>query len=209
MKKIENSNYFKNKKIILEYSKKIILKDGWSRNLLKKLVSDKFSSSDLIYFFPNGYLDILEFSLNEVNRTLKSKTNKINIINFPISKRIKKILSIRFEILNQDKMFYKKTFNHLMLPQNSKIMKKNLYNSVDAMWYLAGDNSTDFNFYTKRITLAAIYINALFIFFTKDINQANLNIDKNLKKISKIPKIKERFSFIKDNLPLFLRGILN
>jgi len=90
MKKIENSNYFKNKKIILEYSKKIILKDGWSRNLLKKLVSDKFSSSDLIYFFPNGYLDILEFSLNEVNRTLKSKTNKINIINFPISKRIKK-----------------------------------------------------------------------------------------------------------------------
>ena len=28
------------------------------------------------------------------------------------------------------------------------------------------------------------------------------NIDKNLKKISKIPVFKERFSFIRDNLPI-------
>ena len=88
-------------------------------------------------------------------------------------------------------------------------MKKNLYNSVDNMWYLAGDNSTDFSFYTKRLTLALIYINALFIFFNKDIEQATINIDKNLKMISNIPKFKERFSFIKDSLPIFLKGIFN
>ena len=35
---------------------------------------------------------------------------------------------------------------------------KNLYKTVDNMWYLAGDNSTDFNFYTKRLTLALIYV---------------------------------------------------
>ena len=116
---------------------------------------------------------------------------------------------MRLGLLNEDKIFYKKTFNHLILPQNSKIMKKNLYNSIDNMWYLAGDNSTDFSFYTKRITLAAIYVNALFVFFNKDIKSAELNIEKNLKRISKIPKIKERFSFIKDNIPIFLKGLLN
>ncbi len=88
-------------------------------------------------------------------------------------------------------------------------MKRNLYKSVDKMWYLAGDNSTDFSFYTKRLILAAIYTNALFVFFNKDIKEASINIDKNLEKISKIPKIKERFSFIKDNLPVFLKGIIN
>ena len=67
----------------------------------------------------------------------------------------------RIEILNKDKKFYNKTFNHLLLPQNTKILKKNLYKSVDTMWYLAGDNSTDFNFYTKRYILSQIFINTL------------------------------------------------
>ena len=76
------------------------------------------------------------------------------------------------------------------------------------MWYLAGDNSTDFNFYTKRLILSGIYTNALFVFFSKDMNYVEENIDKNLKKILKIPKIKQRISFIKDNFPKFLKSFL-
>ena len=34
------------------------------------------------------------------------------------------------------------------------------------------------------------------------------NIDKNLKRISKIPRFKERISFIKDNAPKFLKSFL-
>ena len=30
-------------------------------------------------------------------------------------------------------------------------------NTVDAIWYAAGDSATDFNFYTKRGLLAAVY----------------------------------------------------
>ena len=116
---------------------------------------------------------------------------------------------MRLEIFNKDKIFYKKTFNHLLLPQNSKIMKINLYNTIDEMWYLAGDNSTDFSFYTKRLTLGAIYVNALFIFFNKSYEEAEININKNLERISKIPKIKDRFSLLKDNVPIFLRSFFN
>ena len=208
MRKTDNINN-KKKSNILNHAKKHVRKDGWSNDLLKKLLSNKVQSSDLNYFFPNGYTDILNLALMEINNNMENKIKKTNIINFSVSKRIKKILLIRLEILNEDKNFYKKTFNHLLLPQNSKIMKKNLYYSIDNMWYLAGDNSTDFSFYTKRLSLAVIYTNAVFIFFNKDIEDASLNIDKNLERISKIPKIKKRFSFIKDNLPIFLKGILS
>ena len=169
----------------------------------------EFTNPDLILCFNKEYINILNFSLDELNKVLENEINKTNIINFPIHKRIKKILMKRLDILNRDKIFYKKTFNHLVLPQNLKIMKKNLYKTVDNMWYLAGDNSTDFNFYTKRLTLALIYVNALIVFFNKDYNQAELNIDKNLKKISKIPKFKNRFNFISENLPIFLKGLFN
>lgn len=209
MKKINNNLNHKKKLFILENAKKIVRKDGWSKNILKKLLNNNTTASDLTFFFPNGYKDLLNFALKEINQSLDVKIKKINIINFPLSKRIKKILFYRLEILNGDKIFYKKTFNHLLLPQNSKIMKKNLYYNVDNMWYQAGDNSTDFSFYTKRLTLAVIYVNALFVLFNKDIQDAYSNIDKNLKRISKIPKIKDRFSFIKDNLPIFLKGIIN
>ena len=209
MKKTDNNFNYKKKLKILENSKKFIKKNGWSNDIFKKIISNEVNTSDLNYYFPNGYKDLFELTLTEINIKLETKIKKINIINFSLSKRIKKILMTRLLLLNEEKIFYKKTFNHLMLPQNSKIMKKNLYNSVDTMWYLAGDNSTDFSFYTKRIILAAIYVNALFVFFNKDIKSAELNIEKNLNKISKIPKIKERFSFIKDNIPIFLKGFLN
>jgi len=209
MTKTKDNIDYKQKLVILENAKKIVRKDGWSKNLFSKLISNSLSRNDLIYLFPNDYIDLLNFSLEEINKSLETNVKKINIINFPLNKRIKKILLIRLEILNQDKKFYRKTFNHLLIPQNSKIMKKNLYKSIDSMWYLAGDNSTDFNFYTKRIILAAIYINALFVLNNKSFQEAELNIDKNLKRISKIPKFKDRFSFIKDNLPGLLKGLLS
>ena len=34
---------------------------------------------------------------------------------------------------------------------------RSVYETVDGIWYAAGDSATDFSFYTKRVTLAAIY----------------------------------------------------
>ncbi|MDC3177795.1 COQ9 family protein [Pelagibacteraceae bacterium] len=204
MNKIEN----KKKEDILNKTKKIVSIEGWSSEIFSKLQKQNIKKNDLFYFFPEGYKGLLEYALQNINEKLEFKLKKINLINFPINKRIKKILLLRFDILNEDKEFYKKTFNHLLLPTNNKISKKSLYNSVNTMWYLAGDNSTDFNFYTKRLILSGTYTNALFVFFSKEMKYVEENIDKNLKRISKIPKIKERISFIKDNAPKFLKSFL-
>ena len=209
MKKKYNNSDYKKKIKIFELTKKIVSIDGWSENVLEKLVNKNIDSSELAYYYPNGYKDILKFSLDEINYSLEKIISKTNIINLPLNKRIKKILMTRLEILNKDKKFFNKTFNHLILPQNTKILTKSLYKSVDTMWYLAGDNSTDFNFYTKRLILSGIYTSTLLIFFNNNIEEAENNIDRSLKRISKLPKLKERFSFIKENLPIFLKSIIN
>ena len=208
MKKQNNSNN-KIKSIILQKLKKIVPDEGWSEKVLIQLLQNGVEKSDLVTFFQYDYKELLKYSLVELNKSVEKEINKINIINYSLNKRIKKILMIRFNILNNDKEFYKKTFYHLLIPSNSKIMKSSLYKSVDTMWYLAGDNSTDFNFYTKRLILAVIYVNALFVLFNKNFDEVESNIDRNLKKISKIPKIKDRISFIKDNIPVFFKSFLN
>ena len=208
MKKQNNSNN-KIKSIILQKLKKIVSDEGWSEKVLKQLLQNGVEKSDLVTFFQYDYKELLKFSLEELNKSLEKEINKINIINYSLNKRIKKILMLRINILNNDKKFYKKTFYHLLIPSNNKIMKSSLYKSVDTMWYLAGDNSTDFNFYTKRLILAVIYVNALFVLFNKNFDEVESNIERNLKKISKIPKIKDRISFIKDNIPVFFKSFLN
>ena len=165
MNKTEKIN--KKKEDILKKTKKIVSIEGWSSDIFLKLQKQNIDKNDLFYLFQNEYKDLLEYALHNINEKLEDKLKKINLINFPINKRIKKILLLRFEILNEDKEFYKKTFNHLLIPINNKISKKSLYNSVNIMWYLAGDNSTDFNFYTKRLILSGIYTNALFVFFQR------------------------------------------
>ena len=207
MKKNNSNN--KIKSIILQKLKKIVSVEGWSEKVLKQLLQNGVEKSDLVTFFQYDYKELLKYSLEELNKSLEKEINKINIINYSLNKRIKKILMLRFNILNNDKEFYKKTFYHLLIPSNNKIMKSSLYKSVDTMWYLAGDNSTDFNFYTKRLILAVIYVNALFVLFNKNFDEVESNIDRNLKKISKIPKIKDRISFIKDNIPVFFKSFLN
>ena len=208
MKKQNNSNN-KIKSIILQKLKKIVSDEGWSEKVLKQLLQNGVEKSDLVTYFQYDYKELLKYSLEELNNSLEKEINKINIINYSLNKRIKKILMLRFNILNNDKEFYKKTFYHLLIPSNNKIMKSSLYKSVDTMWYLAGDNSTDFNFYTKRLILAVIYVNALFVLFNKNFDEVESNIDRNLKKISKIPKIKDRISFIKDNIPVFFKSFIN
>jgi len=207
MKKNNSNN--KIKSIILQKLKKIVSVEGWSEKVLKQLLQNGVEKSDLVTYFQYDYKELLKYSLEELNNSLEKEINKINIINYSLNKRIKKILMLRFNILNNDKEFYKKTFYHLLIPSNNKIMKSSLYKSVDAMWYLAGDNSTDFNFYTKRLILTVIYVNALFVLFNKNFDEVESNIDRNLKKISKIPKIKDRISFIKDNIPVFFKSFLN
>jgi ubiquinone biosynthesis protein COQ9 len=46
---------------------------------------------------------------------------------------------------------------HLAMPQNAPTGLKTGWRTADLMWRMAGDTSTDFNHYTKRMTLGAVY----------------------------------------------------
>ena len=45
----------------------------------------------------------------------------------------------------------------LAMPQNLPLALRISWRTADLMWRIAGDTSTDFNHYTKRMTLGAVY----------------------------------------------------
>ena len=101
------------------------------------------------------------------------------------------------------KNLVKRTFFSLMLPQHNRIATRSLYNTVNKIWYLAGDHSTNFNYYTKRAILASVYSSTVFYWMNenKTLEQTKDFLNDHLKKVSKIPKIKERVDSIVNMFP--------
>ena len=64
---------------------------------------------------------------------------------------------LRLETAQPDKDAIRRAVSVLAMPVNAKLSAKLLYETVDAMWRAAGQRDTDFSFYTKRGTLAAVY----------------------------------------------------
>ena len=82
------------------------------------------------------------------------------------NQKIKYLVINRLKIIN--KYFDKKTLLKLVLNQNSLLsLNKMLFGISDEIWFLAGDKTTDFNYYSKRIILVNIYI-ASFVYNLND-----------------------------------------
>ena len=56
----------------------------------------------------------------------------------------------------------------LAMPQNVPLAVRISWRSADIMWRIAGDTSTDFNHYTKRMTLGAVYASTLLAWLDDD-----------------------------------------
>ena len=84
-----------------------------------------------------------------------------------IRDKIKNLVKIRLKINQEYKPQLQKLIHFYSHPKNTSFAFKNSYKAADLMWDIAGDNATDFNFYSKRIILAKIYIRVL-LYFVKD-----------------------------------------
>jgi ubiquinone biosynthesis protein COQ9 len=56
----------------------------------------------------------------------------------------------------------------LAMPQNVPLALRISWRTADGTWRIAGDTSTDFNHYTKRVTLGAVYGSTLLAWLDDD-----------------------------------------
>jgi ubiquinone biosynthesis protein COQ9 len=197
------------RKNIYKEAKITARKYGWSENLFDNMSNESSYTCKEIYdLFPEGYLSIVQMYLEEIDEKMTKESKKINLIRLKIHERIRELCILRLNIMAKEKDLVSKTFLHLLLPHNYKFSSKNLYKTVDQIWFLAGDNSTDFNFYSKRIILASIYTSTMIHFINNDnMDDTLFLLNKLLRRVSKIPQIKSNINnFIKIIPQIFKLG---
>ena len=211
MKKSQNNYLLKKRQVVLRFAKEFVSENGLTKNCLEN-ISKKYglNNDETDLLFPQGNIDLIKFALGQLNNDLEVYCRQIDLIRLPIHKRIRKVLLSKISLMNKDKSFYRSIFLNLLIPKKNFSLSSQLYNSVDQLWFIAGDSSTDFNFYTKRLILSGIYSRVMLFFFNNN-NQEELEniLDESLKRVSKIPEIKSKLKIFKDYLPKIANFVKN
>ena len=211
MKKSQNNYLLKKRQVVLRFAKEFVSEKGFTKNCLENISKKHGLNTDEVdLLFPQGNIDLIKFALEQLNNDLAVYCKQIDLIRLPIHKRIRKVLLSKISLMNKDKPFYRSIFLNLLIPKKNFSLSSQLYNSVDQLWFIAGDSSTDFNFYTKRLILSGIYSRVMLFFFNNN-NQEELEniLDESLKKVSKIPEIKSKLKIFKDFLPKIANFVKN
>jgi ubiquinone biosynthesis protein COQ9 len=75
--------------------------------------------------------------------------------------RIRSMIWFRLELMAPAREAVRKALAILAMPQNVPLALRTGWRSADLMWRLAGDTATDYNHYTKRLTLSGVYASTL------------------------------------------------
>ncbi|MBI3199502.1 MAG: COQ9 family protein [Rhodospirillales bacterium] len=170
--------------------------EGWTRTALaagaRRLDLPRGEADRL---FPGGPIQVLTHLSGRADLRTVEDMEKEGVAGMKIRDRIKSAVRIRLERHAGEREAVRRALAVLSLPFNAGLGLKLLYKTVDAMWYAAGDTSTDFNFYTKRATLAGVYSSTLLYWLNDRSPGAEATwsfLDRRIDDVMKIEKLKSQ-----------------
>ena len=203
MKKGEKQ-FLKMKKILLNQLLIDIKEFGFKEKTL--LISSKkcnISQGYLGRLFPEGISELKSFFLKDVNEKMLKKIKKCDYSKLRVRDKIFNGVIIRLEILNKNKLSVKRILASEI--DNPYIIAKNLWNISDLIWVSAGDNSTDYNYYTKRSLLSWVYITTFLCWLNdndKKLSKTKIFLNKRIDEVLQFGKNSGKLKSIVNNFKI-------
>ncbi|MGE3714368.1 MAG: COQ9 family protein [Alphaproteobacteria bacterium] len=136
----------------------LVVYDGWSMLTLHQAAMQAgYKKTDVIRVFPGGAMDAVEWYLHRCDTRMSEALADYSMDTMKLRQRIALAVRTHIELHNGCKEAARRTAAFLSLPLYATTGLGLLYRTVDSMWYAVGDTSTDISFYTKRMSLGAIY----------------------------------------------------
>lgn len=185
--------------------------DGWSQAAVH-VAADEFGIDHDVagLAFKGGSLSLIDAWIESVDLELADRLPPEKLNAMKIRDRITALLATRLEIMAPDRESLRRAMAIMASPQNLPRAAKIGWRSADRMWRLAGDTASDFNHYTKRMTLSAVYGSVLTIFVNDDSeNFADTRafLDRRIDNVMQFEKVKAQARARKEYVPSFSRFI--
>jgi ubiquinone biosynthesis protein COQ9 len=138
--------------------------DGWTRaavdSAARQLGIDPVQARLAV---PKTQAGMIDLYIEEVDRGLQAYFTPERLAKLKIREKIRALVWRRLEIMGPAREAVRRALAILAMPQNVPLALRIGWRTADVMWRIAGDTSTDFNHYTKRMTLGAVYGSTLLV----------------------------------------------
>lgn len=132
--------------------------DGWSRaavdSAARQLGIDPVQAR---LAMPKTQAGLIDVYIEEVDRSLEAYFTPKRISGMKIREKIRALVWRRLEVMGPAREAVRRALAILAMPQNVPLALRIGWRTADLMWRIAGDTSTDFNHYTKRMILGGVY----------------------------------------------------
>ena len=179
--------------------------DGWTEATLGAAVADAGLDPSMgRRGFPGGAIELVEYFITDADRRMLVALEALDLPSLPVRERIATAVRTRLGQNIAHREAVGRALGLLALPIHGPRALRTLYRTVDAMWHAAGDRSTDYNFYSKRVLLAGVY-SATVLYWLNDQSDDQANtaafLDRRIADVMRIEKAKGRAAAIKRRLP--------
>ena len=142
---------------------------------------------------PKGQAAMIDLYIQEVDRALEEHFTPELLGGMKIREKIRALVWHRLETMGPAREAVRRGLAILAMPQNVPLALRISWRTADLMWRIAGDTSTDFNHYTKRMTLGAVYGSTLLVWLddkTDDWRETAAFLDRRIDDVMKFEKWK-------------------
>lgn len=179
--------------------------DGWSARLIDMAADNlEIDKGKARLAFPKGVEDLLSYGSHKADAQMLARLAEFDLAQMKIREKVTLAVRLRLEVLLEDKESASRAVHALALPHHAPLATRLVYDTVDAIWRGIGDNSTDFNFYSKRAILAGVYSSTMMRMFS-DTSEDHADtwafLDRRIENVMQIEKAKARARKVTDNIP--------
>lgn len=136
--------------------------DGWTQKAVAAGAADiGMAAEEARRLFPVGAEALVAYHAALADRRMDRAVQALPLAEMGVRQRIAAAVKIRLEQNAAQREAVRAALAVLALPQNGPLALACLYRTVDTVWFAIGDKSTDFNFYSKRLLLAGVYLSTL------------------------------------------------
>jgi len=137
--------------------------DGWGEEALRMAAEGADVDPDVARLaFPGGAVDMIDAWFAHVDREMEARWPAARLSERKIRERIQLLVEARLEIAAPDREALRRAV--AVLATRPVTAARLAWRAADRMWRLAGDTAADFNHYTKRTTLVAVYGSTVTVF---------------------------------------------
>ena len=142
--------------------------DGWSADA-RELAADALGvDRDVARLALPTALTMIDAWFATIDQTMVASLPPERVADMKVRERITVLVEARLDAMRHQREGLRRALSVLAMPQNAATAARLGWRAVDAIWRAAGDSATDYNYYTKRTTLGAVYTATLLVFLNDE-----------------------------------------